>query len=145
MKKVLTFLIPIVLFVGFVVYSFSLNSSVAVQYIKPDQFKQWLSTNKAMIIDVQSYSDYMKRHFPGSIPTYAYPVVTPEQKKRVASLIPAIQKSKKPVVLVCPGGVTGAPNARKFLVSQGVPGKRLFILQGGASGWPWKNMMVSGK
>ena len=145
MKKILIFLIPLVLFGAFIGYSaFSSNSPAIAQYVKPAQFRQWLSTNQAMIIDVQSYPDFLKQHFPGSIPTYAYPVVTPEQKKRVAALIPAIKKSGKPVVLVCPGGITGAPNARRFLVSQGVSNKKLFILQGGTWGWPWRNMMVSG-
>jgi len=84
-------------------------------------------------------------HFPGSIATHAYPVKSPEQKKRVDGVIPNIMNSKKPVVLVCPGGVTGAPNARLHLLEKGVPNNRLYILQGGTWGFPWKNMMISGR
>jgi rhodanese-related sulfurtransferase len=133
-------------FAGFLAYNsyHAAGDVTGAQFISPETFRQWLSQDKALVVDVHTYDGYLRMHFPGSIPTHAYPVVTPAQKKQVESIIPIINKSKKPVVLVCFGGITGAPNARIHLVSKGVPNKRLFILQGGSMGWPWKNMMISG-
>jgi len=118
--------------------------TTGVQYVSPETFREWYAQGKALVVDVQTYGGYVQMHFPGSIPTYAYPVRTPDQKKRVEAVIPAINRTDKPVVLVCPGGVTGAPNARTHLLSRGIPNSRLFVLRGGTFGFPWKNMMVSG-
>ena len=133
-------------FVGFLAWnSYHASGDVTgAQFISPETFRQWLAEDKALVVDVQTYDGYLRMHFPGSITTHAYPVVTAAQKRQVEAIIPAIKKSKKPVVLVCFGGITGAPNARTHLVSKGVPNKRLFILQGGSMGWPWKNMLISG-
>jgi thiosulfate/3-mercaptopyruvate sulfurtransferase len=139
-------LIIIAAFVGFLVFNayHAPGDVTGAQFISPETLRQWISQDKALVVDVQTYDGYLRGHFPGSIPTHAYPVVTPDQKKRVEEIIPTIKRSKKPVVLVCFGGITGAPNARTHLVSKGVPNKRLFILQGGSTGWPWKGMLVSG-
>lgn len=139
-------IIIIAAFVGFLVFNayHAPGDVTGAQFISPETFRQWLAQDKALVVDVQTYNGYLKMHFPGSIPTHAYPVVTPDQKKRVEAIIPAIKKTNKPVVLVCFGGITGAPNARTHLVSKGIPNKRLFILQGGSMGWPWKEMLVSG-
>jgi rhodanese-related sulfurtransferase len=104
--------------------------TTGIQYITPETFRQWYTEGAALVVDVQTYRGYTQMHFPGSLPTHAYPVRTPDQKKRVESVIPAIKKTNKPVVLVCPGGITGAPNARLHLLSKGIPNKRLYVLQG---------------
>lgn len=133
-------------FAGFLLFNayHSPGDVTGAQFVSPETFRQWLAQDKAVVVDVHTYDGYLRGHFPGSIPTHAYPVVTPDQKKRVEAIIPAIKRSSKPVVLVCFGGITGAPNARLHLVSKGIPNKRLFILQGGSMGFPWKGMMVSG-
>jgi thiosulfate/3-mercaptopyruvate sulfurtransferase len=139
-------LIIIVILAGFIAlnaYNSPLDTT-GVQYVTAETFAQWYSQGKALVVDVQTYGGYTQMHFPGSLPTHAYPVRTPDQKKRVESVIPAIKKTRKPVVLVCPGGITGAPNARLHLLSKGIPNERLFVLQGGTAGFPWKNMLISG-
>ncbi len=145
MKKILLVTLPIILFAAYVVYTLSTTTvHSGAQYVSPETFRGWLAQNRSIIIDVQPYSAYVKRHFPGSYATYAYPVKTPDQKKKLDALLPVMKKSEKPVVLVCPGGITGAPNARLHLLERGIPNERLFILKGGTSGWPWKNMLISG-
>lgn len=149
MKRSLYIAVPFLLagaLAGYAFYS-SYNAPgdvTGAQFVSPETLRQWLAADKAIVVDVQTYDGYLQMHFPNSIPTHAYPVATPGQKQAVESVIPAIMKSDKPVVLVCFGGVTGAPNARLHLVSKGVPNRRLFILQGGTWGWPWKNMLESG-
>ncbi|UCF30407.1 MAG: rhodanese-like domain-containing protein [bacterium] len=146
MKKILLFLLPLVILAVFIGYSFVSSSAetAGVQYVDAETFRGWLMNRSAIVVDVQTYDGYMKSHFPGSIPTHAYPVNSPSQIKRVESIVPILMQSGKPVVLVCFGGITGAPNARGVLVSKGVPGKRLYVLRGGSWGFPWKEMMVAG-
>lgn len=130
-------------FIAWNAYNSPLDTT-GIQYVSPDTFRQWYTQGKTLVVDVQTPGGYTQMHFQGSLPTYAYPVRTPEQKKRIESVIPAIKKTDKPVVLVCPGGITGAPNARLHLLSKGIPNKRLYVLQGGTFGFPWKDMLISG-
>lgn len=139
-------IIIIAVFVSFLAWS-SYNSpldSTEMQYVTPETFREWYTSGKALVVDVQTYGGYSQMHFPGSLTTHAYPVRTPEQKKRIEAVIPVIKKTNKPVVLVCPGGITGAPNARLHLLAKGIPNKRLYVLEGGTWGFPWKGMMISG-
>ena len=137
----------IAVFVGFLAFnSYHAPGDVTgAQFVNPETFRQWLSQDKALVVDVQTYDGYIRMHFPGSITTHAYPVVTEDQKQRVEAIIPTLKKTKKPIVLVCFGGITGAPNARNVLVAKGIPNKQMYVLQGGSMGFPWKNMMVSGE
>ena len=83
-------------FVGFLAWN-AYNSpmdTTGVQYVTPETFKQWYSEGKALVVDVQTYGGYTQMHFPGSLPTHDYPVRTPDQKKRVDSVIPAIRNPK---------------------------------------------------
>ncbi len=145
MKKKLKIALPVILFAAFVGYILVTTTGLSgAQYISPETFRGWLAQNRSIIIDVQPYAAYVKGHFPDSYATFAYPVKTTEQKEKLDALLSVINQSEKPVVLVCPGGITGAPNARMHLLSRGVPNERLFILKGGTSGWPWKNMLISG-
>ncbi len=144
MKKILLVTLPIILFAAYVVYTLSTTTvHSGAQYVSPETFRDWLVQNRSIIIDVQPYSAYVKRHFPGSYATYAYPVKTTEQKEKLDVLLSVINQSEKPVVLVCPGGITGAPNARMHLLSRGVPNERLFILKGGTSRWPYPDMLAA--
>ncbi len=148
-NKFLLFGAPILIigaFIGFLAFnSYHAPGDVTgAQFVNPETFRQWISQDKALIVDVQTYDGYLRMHFPGSVTTHAYPVVTADQKKRVEAIIPTLKKTKKPIVLVCFGGITGAPNARTLLVAKGIPNKQMFVLQGGSMGFPWKNMLVSG-
>lgn len=149
MKKTLMIVIPVAIIGAVVGYSVfaaynAPGDTVRAQYIDPQTARQWITSNQAIVVDVQTYDGYLKGHFPNSIPTHAYPVRTRDQIQRVMAIAPMLKKSSKPAILVCFGGVTGAPNARKVLVQSGVPNRKLYILQGGSWGWPWKNMFVSG-
>jgi thiosulfate/3-mercaptopyruvate sulfurtransferase len=147
MKKTLLLVIPLLLFGGFIGYSLISTSTPdtgGIQYVDAETFRDWLLYKKAIVVDVQTYDGYLKMHFPGSLTTHAYPVTSPSQVKQVEAIIPTLMASNKPVVLVCFGGITGAPNARNLLVSRGVPNRRLYVLKGGSLGFPYKDMMVSG-
>jgi rhodanese-related sulfurtransferase len=125
---------------------FSVTLACAENYVKPDQFKQWIETSKSVqIVDIQTPDEYEKHHFKSSIQTNAYPVKSDEEKQKLDRILPTLQASKDDVVVVCPRGVGGAKNTYEHLKSKGIPEERLFILGQGVEGWPYKELFVQGK
>lgn len=125
---------------------FSATVARAQNYVKPDQFKQWLETSKAMqVVDIQTPEEFEKHHFNHSIQTNAYPAKSDEEKQRLDRILPVLQASKEDVVVVCPRGGGGAKNTYEHLKSMGIPEQRLFILEKGIEGWPYKELFVNGK
>lgn len=113
-------------------------------YLEPDQFKQWLETNKPMVIvDIQDKPSFAAHHFPGSIETNAFPVKTDAEKKQIDPAVAAYKESGHDVVVVCPRGGGGAKRCYSYLKSQGVPEEKLTILQGGVDNWPYRDMLIS--
>jgi len=122
------------------------HTALAKNYMKPDIFKQWLTSNRSIVIvDIQPAKEYGNHHFKGSIETNAFPSKSDEEKRRLDKVIPKIQSSKGEVVIICPKGKGGAVNAYEYLQSKGVPESRLFILEGGIDGWPYADMFVKGR
>lgn len=122
------------------------HAALAANYVKPDIFKQWLENNKPLVIvDIQPAEDFGDQHFKGSIETNAFPGKSDDEKKRLDKALPKIQSSKGDVVIICPKGKGGALNAYDYLKSKGVPESRLFILEGGISGWPYPELFVKGR
>jgi rhodanese-related sulfurtransferase len=118
----------------------------AANYVKPDEFKQWLEGGAPpVIVDIQPVDDYEKHHFRGSFETNAFPARTEEEKLRLDAALPKIRASKDAVVVVCPRGRSGASNAYDLLVSKGIPENRLFILEGGIAGWPYADLLMKGR
>lgn len=122
------------------------TSALAANYVKPEEFKKWLESGKKMIIvDIQPVEDFKEHHFKGSIETNAFPVKTEEEKKKLDKVISQIMSSKDDVVIICPRGRSGASNTYEYLKSKGVPENRLYILEGGIAGWPYKEMLIKGR
>lgn len=134
-------------FVLALVFVFVLTTfAFAANYVKSDEFKKWIETGKKMIIiDIQPKNEFEKHHFKGSIETNAFPAKTDDEKKRLDSAIEKIKKSKDDVVIICPRGKGGASNTYDYLKSKGIPENRLYILEGGIAGWPYKEMLIKGR
>lgn len=126
-----------------ILFVFSLTSSAsAANMLKPETFKQWLESGKKIIIvDIQPAEEFEKHHFKGSIETNAFPAKTDDDKKKLDSVIERIKKSDEDVVIVCPRGRSGAMNTYEHLKTKGVSENRLYILEGGIAGWPYKDML----
>ncbi len=121
-------------------------TALAANYVKPDVFKQWLVSNKSLVlVDIQPAEDFGDQHFKGSIETNAFPAKSDEEKKRLDKALPKIQSSKGDVVIICPKGKGGAVNSYEYLKSKGVPESRLVILEGGIDGWPYPELFVKGR
>lgn len=122
------------------------TSAFATNFVKPDEFKKWLETGKKMIIvDIQPKDEFEEHHFKGSIETNAFPVKTDEEKKRLEPALKKAKESNDDVIIVCPRGRSGAMNTYEYLKANGVPEKRLFILEGGIANWPYKEMFQKGR
>ena len=121
-------------------------AAFAANYVKPDIFKQWLASNKQIVIvDIQTAENFGTHHFKGSIETNAFPAKSDEEKKQLDKILPKIQSSKGEVVIICPKGKGGALNTYDYLKSKGVPDNRLLILEGGIDGWPYPELFVKGR
>lgn len=113
-------------------------------YLDQETFKEWLTTDKPVIIvDIQVADEFALHHFPNSIETNAFPVKTVEQQKRIDQAVTAYKATGHDVVVVCPRGGGGAKRCYSYLQSQGVPDDKLTILKGGIDKWPYKTMLMS--
>jgi len=113
-------------------------------YVKADDFKQWLDSGKAMVlVDIQVKDEFSLHHFKDSIETNAFPVETEEQRKMLNPAVAGAKKAGTDVVVICPRGGGGAKRCYSYLKAQGIPEEKLFILEGGIAKWPHKEMLVS--
>lgn len=115
-------------------------------YVEPDQFRQWLESNKELtLVDIQVPAEFQLHHFKGAVETNAYPVKTTEDKQKLDKILPKLSATHNEIVVICPRGGGGAKNTYDYLKAQGIEGKRIFILREGMQGWPYKELAVSGK
>jgi rhodanese-related sulfurtransferase len=116
------------------------------QYISPAELKQRLqSADKPLLIDIQVEGEFAAHHLPGAVATYAYPAKSSAERAKLAPVVEAIKAAKGDVVIVCPGGGSGAKNTVDFLKSQGVSESKLRILEKGQKGWPFADMVQTSK
>ncbi|MFN4131954.1 MAG: rhodanese-like domain-containing protein [Caldimicrobium sp.] len=122
------------------------KNAFATNYIEPEELKKWLTSGKGVIlVDIQPHDDFIKGHIKGAIETNAFPANNDDLRKRLDKVLPIIQKSTNPVVIICPRGRSGAKNSYDYLLSKGVPESRLFILKGGMAEWPFPELLEKGK
>lgn len=115
-------------------------------YVEPDQFRQWLESNKELtLVDIQVPAEFQLHHFKGAVETNAYPVKTTEDKQKLDKILPKLSATHNEIVVICPRGGGGAKNTYDYLKAQGIEEKRIFILREGMQGWPYKELAVSGK
>lgn len=136
------------LFSLFFILSLTVTSAVAAEYhyVTPETMKSWLDEKQPItIVDIQIEKDYVQHHLPGSIATYAYPVKTDQQRTAIDKAVEQYKKDGKNMIIVCPRGAGGAKRCYDYLKASDVPEEKLVILKGGAEGWPYKEMFVSGK
>lgn len=120
------------------------STAPVYNYISADDVKDNLENNVAMvIIDITPEKDFKKGHLPGAIGTFAYPADKEEKTDLLAPYVDQLKATDDPIVIVCPGGQTGAKNTIDYYVSQGVSADNLFILEGGSNNWIYPNMLVT--
>lgn len=111
------------------------------QYIAAADLQKRLAAKDAMlIVDIQPADAFDKGHIVGSIETNAYPVKSDEERARLEKALPILAASGDEVIVVCPGGGSGAKNTVNFFKAGGIDEKRLFILEKGRKGWPYETV-----
>jgi len=124
----------------------SATAAFAANYIKPQDVKELLDNKKPIIlVDIQTAGEFEKHHLPDSIETNAFPAKADEEKSRLDKVLPVIKGSDSPVVVICPRGKSGAKNSYEYLESKGVSEGRMTILEGGIAGWPYKELLSTGR
>jgi rhodanese-related sulfurtransferase len=118
----------------------------SLNYVSQNEFKQWLASDKNVaIVDILPAADFEKGHFPGAIETNAYPVKSDEDRRKLDGVVADLAATDQDIVIVCPRGGGGAKSTFDYLKGQGVAEQRLFILEKGAEGWPWRDQLVTGR
>lgn len=113
------------------------------QYYTADELKAAIE-NKVDIylLDIQPTDDYKAHHIVGTIPTYAYPADTDKLTAKIDVALDEITKTNYPIIVVCPGGGSGAKNTINYLTSKkNIDPSRLFILENGQKGWPHDDLL----
>lgn len=140
MKKLIVMVVLLLVAVGTTALAWGYN------YVSPAQFKNWVeSGKKVQIVDIQVPAEFKKLHLQGSIETGAFPVKSAEEKQRLDKIMPALAASREDIVVVCPRGGGGAKNTADYLKEKGIAEGRIFILEKGIQGWPYKELTVSQK
>ncbi|MFH1156915.1 MAG: rhodanese-like domain-containing protein [Pseudomonadota bacterium] len=115
-------------------------------FVSPEKVKIWIETQAPVtIVDIQVKEEFESHHLPGSIATYAYPVKSDVEKARLDDAVAVSIAKGNPVVVVCPRGGGGAKNCYDYMKSKNVPEDKLLILTDGMAGWPYKDLLESGK
>lgn len=131
----------------FIFISLLLAASTAMakpyQYLSPADTKIKLAEKQPLLlVDIQVEQEFNQHHLPGALATYAYPVKSDADRGKLAALLPRLNESSAPVVVVCPRGGGGAKRAYDFLQEQGIVAERLFILEKGQQGWPYPELLA---
>jgi rhodanese-related sulfurtransferase len=136
----------IIMFVLFIFSSAAICMAGSYKYVEPEQFKQWLEKGKEMsIVDIQIPTEYQQHHFKGSLETNSYPVKSAADRLKLDKVFPILSATQNDVVVICPRGGGGAKNTYDYLKEKGIDEKRIFILEDGMQGWPYKELTVNGK
>lgn len=112
------------------------------QYYTAEQTKTAIENSAEIILlDIQVEDEWNAHHIEGAVPTYAYPVKTPEDEAKLAAILPDLA-GEQPIIVICPGGAGGATRSIDYLTAQGVAPERLFILENGQSKWPYEELLA---
>lgn len=124
---------------------FTSSPLIAADYklMEPEDFKIRLDTkHPTILVDIQKKNAYKEHHFYGSIRTFASPAKTDMDKESLVQAVRMYETSQSDVVIIGKRG--GAPSRRShdFLITRGIPEEKIYILNGGIKGWPYKEMLL---
>lgn len=113
------------------------------QYMSPEAVKQQLEAKAELtLVDIQVADEFNTSHIQGAVATYAYPVKSDVERNKLAGAIKTVKQGDDVVVVICPRGKGGAKRTIDEFVRQGVDAKRMFILEHGQAGWPYKELLA---
>lgn len=114
------------------------------QFVSAQKARELIVGNVPLaIVDVQREVSFKKRHIQGAEGTYAYPVVSETDRQKLDGVIKKVKHGKQTVVVVCPVGAGPAKRAVDCMVKAGIDPARLYILEHGQGGWPYKDLLAN--
>ncbi len=109
------------------------------QYRTAEELHQAMENgDNLLLLDVQPQDQYDQHHIAGVTATFAFPCDTPETQAILKDYVKDLKSFDGDVILICPMGKMGSGNAFDYFVSQGVDPAKLYILEGGQTGWPYE-------
>jgi rhodanese-related sulfurtransferase len=110
------------------------------KYVSAADLMQKLEKNEEVVLlDIQVEKEFAQHHIEGAVATYAYPVKTEGDRKKLDAVVAQVEGKENPVVIVCPRGGGGAKRTYDYLEAKGISETRLTILEGGQEAWlSWK-------
>lgn len=105
-------------------------------YISPEEFKARLDagdfeSGDMIMVDSQTEEEYADSHLEGVIATHARPLESDEDFAKLEPALDAINSTDADVILICPGGGSGATRPFDYFSENGVDEDRMLILEGG--------------
>lgn len=96
-----------------------------------------------VLLDIVPADEFAKGHIQGSIETNAYPTKTEEERGRLDKGLSALNAGSQDIIIVCPGGGSGAKRTVDYYESKGIAKERMYILENGLKKWPYKKVPKS--
>lgn len=118
--------------------------ALAFNMMTADELKVRLETKQpTILLDIQKKNAYKEHHFEGSIRTYAYPARTDADLESAVQGVRKHEQTGNDVVIIGPRGGKASQRTVGFLITRGIPEENIFILQGGITKWPYKEMLLN--
>lgn len=118
--------------------------ALAYNLIGADDLKVRIDTSQpTILVDIQPKNAYKEHHFYGSIRTFAYPAKTERDTESLMQAVRMYGNASNDVVIISPRGGRAAKRTVDYLITNGIPEEKIFILDGGISKWPYKNMLLN--
>lgn len=119
------------------------DSDIAWQYKTAAEVKEMLESGAdAIYLDIRQPESYNAGHLPGTLVAHAFPVDTPELENALRDVKDSFA-GEGPIIVICERGKKGAQRTISVLADEGIPAERFYILEGGAAGWPYPEMLVT--
>lgn len=118
--------------------------SFAYNLMEPEDLKVRMDSGQPLILlDIQPENAYREHHFYGSLATYAYPAKNELETRNLEEAVNVYETNRYDIVIIGPMGGRAAQRTHDFLAGRGIPEEQLFILKGGISQWPYREMLLN--
>lgn len=136
MKKALFISLLFVLTAGLIMGCGANEDEEAYNYISTEELAQRLDngdleSGDMIMVSSQTEEEWDSAHLPDSIATHARPLETDEDFAKLDDALATIEEGDMDVIILCPGGGSGATRPFDYFEENGVDTDRLLILSGG--------------
>jgi thiosulfate/3-mercaptopyruvate sulfurtransferase len=114
----------------------SIVTAKSYNQISPQELKTRMDSGdivngKLMVFSTQNPQEFSTGYLPQAIQTFARPLETEEDYRKLDIILARAQKTTEDIVVICPRGGSGATRPYDYLEKNGIDSKRLFVLTKG--------------